>query len=66
MFRKLSCLEIRKNEIALQETHSWNNTSYVDFLDSNSTAYNEGSLAYLELHKQVAELVTRIHHVAAM
>ena len=47
MFRKLSCLEIRKNELALQETHSWNNTSYVDFLDSNSIAYNEGSLAYL-------------------
>ena len=47
MFRKLSCLEIRKNELVLQETHSWNNTSYVDFLDSNSTAYNEGSLAYL-------------------
>ena len=26
-FRKLSCLEKRKNELALQETHSWNNTS---------------------------------------
>ena len=35
------------NELALQEIHSWNNTSKVDFLDSNSTSYNEGSLAYL-------------------
>ena len=26
-FRKLSCLEKRKNELALQEIHSWNNTS---------------------------------------
>ena len=26
-FRKLSCLEKRMNELALQETHSWNNTS---------------------------------------
>ena len=26
-FRKISCLEKRKNELALQETHSWNNTS---------------------------------------
>ena len=47
MFRKLSCLEIRKNELAFQETDSWNNTLYVDFLDSNSIAYHEGSLAYL-------------------
>ena len=29
-FRKLSCLEKRKNELALQETHSWNNTSQVE------------------------------------
>ena len=65
-FRKLSCLEKRKNELALQETHSWNNTSQVDFLDSNSASYNEGSLAYLQLYKQAAELVTRTHHVTAM
>ena len=26
-FRKLSCLEKRKNELALQETHCWNDTS---------------------------------------
>ena len=54
-FRKISCLEKRKNELALQETHSWNNTSQVDFLDSNSNSYNEGSLAYLQIHKQAAD-----------
>ena len=43
----LSCLEKRKNELAFQETHCWNNTLYVDFLDSNSTNYNKGNLAYL-------------------
>ena len=26
-FRELNCLEKRKNELTLQETHSWNNTS---------------------------------------
>jgi len=29
-FRKLSCLEKRKNKLALQETHSWNNTLQVE------------------------------------
>ena len=29
-FRKLSCLEKRKNELALQETHYWNNASHVE------------------------------------
>ena len=43
-FRKLSFLEKRKNELAIQETYSSNNTSLVDFLDSNSTSYNEGIL----------------------
>jgi len=47
VLESLSCLEKRKNELAFQETYSWNNTLYVDFLDSNSTNYNEGSLAYL-------------------
>ena len=66
-FRKLSCLEKRKNELTLQETHSWNNIlqvkiSWIQY----STSYHEGSLAYLYLHKQAAELVTRTHHVAAM
>ena len=46
-FRKLSCLEKRMNELAFQETHFWNNTLGKDFLDSNSTSYNECSLAYL-------------------
>ena len=29
-FRELNCLEKRKNELTLQETHSWNNTSQVE------------------------------------
>lgn len=29
-FKKLSCLVKRKNELVLQETHSWNNTSQVE------------------------------------
>ena len=65
-FRKLSCLEKRMNELTLQKTHSQNNTSQANFLDLNSTSYNEDNLAYLQLHKQIAELVTRTHHVAAM
>ena len=29
-FRELNCLEKRKNELTLQETYSWNNTSQVE------------------------------------
>ena len=43
------------NELAIQETHSWNNTSQVDFLDSNSTSYNEDNLAYLQIHREATD-----------
>ena len=41
-FRKLSCLEKRKNTSSLRDTLLGR-----DILVSNSTSYNEGSLAHL-------------------
>ena len=46
-FRKLSCLEKRKTELALQETLLEKYLIGRDFLDLNSTSYNEGVFAYL-------------------
>ena len=56
MFSKAKLPREKKNELTFQETDSWNNTSQVDFLDSNSTNYNKSNLAYLQLHKTILKV----------
>ena len=66
LFQKAKLLREKKERTSsLGDTLGINLTGR-DFLDSNSTSYNEGSLVYLQLHKQAAELVTRTQLVAVM